>query len=99
MKELVKQINIERRINSEARLFVIEEQLNQNIKDHQIILSRIDHNCELQQERFDKIEALLLESLETTAKIVWVEWFAKGLIIAFVTAIIGLVVWLLQRHL
>ena len=99
MKTEADKVKIERRINSEARLCVIEEQLNQNVKDHQIVLSRIDHNCELQQERFDKIEALLLESLETTAKIVWVEWFAKGLIIAFVTAIIGLVVWLLQRHL
>jgi len=51
MKQLSKQIN-----NAEARFAVLEEQMHQNKEDHEIILERIEHNCSLQQKRFDTLE-------------------------------------------
>lgn len=65
MKEISKQIN-----NAE-RLAVIEEQLKQNAKEHEVILERVNHNCTLNKQRFDSIEGKLDKLVTRNAERQW----------------------------
>lgn len=96
MKELVKQINIERRRNSETRLGVIEEQLRQNKEDHERIIERIDHNCALAKENFETINEKLDKVGSNLDKLSWVPWFVKTLLGAGVVAVIALLFELIK---
>ena len=81
MQQLTKQIK-----NAEARFAVLEEQVKQNLKDHEIIIERIEHNCELSQNRFDTIENKI------DRFVTWVAIFG-------VTTLVGLFIFLLKNHL
>jgi len=47
-----------------VRMAVLEEQMNQNKEDHEILLERIEHNCSLQQKRFDALEGKVDKFIE-----------------------------------
>jgi len=97
MKELVKQINIERRINSEARLGVIEERLRQNRQDHEVILERVKHNCNIASDNFKGINDKLDALGENVDKLYWIPWFLKTLIAASVVAVVALIFEMIKR--
>ena len=91
------------------RLATIEEQLKQNVKEHSVILERVNHNCDLNQKRFDGIEGKLDDFMEIVsnryAKVDEVkvidarQWKILVSIASFgISAIIGLFIFLLKGH-
>jgi hypothetical protein len=102
MKELSKQIK-----NAEARFQILELQMQQNGEDHKELLERIEHNCNLQQKRFDTIEGKIDKFMEIVAdryaKIDEVksiserQWKALIWVATFcLTTIVGLFIYLLK---
>ena len=104
MKELSKQIN-----NAEARFQILELQMKQNEKDHKLILDRVEHNCSLQQARFDTIEGKIDSFMELVSeryaqvdavkKISDRQWQALTWIATFgIVTIVGAIVYLFNKH-
>jgi hypothetical protein len=79
------------------RLAVIDEQMKQNVKDHQTILGEVRHNCQANTDRFDRIEEILNRAFEQKAD-KWVEWYVKMSIGAIIVAALGVIAFLLQGH-
>ena len=99
MKSEVKQLNIERRVNSEERLGVIEEQLKQNKVDHEMIIERVEHNCAIAQDNFKVINEKLDNMASKLDKLAWVPWFVKTMIGAGVVSVTVLLFELIKRGL
>ena len=89
---------------------MLEIQMKQNEKDHKQILDRVEHNCSLQQSRFDTIEGKIDAFMELVSeryaqvdavkKISDRQWSGLTWLAIFgVTTIVGLIVYLFEKHL
>lgn len=93
MKEISTHIN-----NAEARFQVLEEQMKQNVKDHETIIEKVEHNCDVAAKNFKEISDKIDTISAAVEKMAWVGWFIKILISAGVVGMVAAIFELITHQ-